>query len=458
MTTARSRRRPARTAVVLLAAVAAGAVMPAAEARPPKGDTARVSEGSKGEQLDGHSYALGLSADGRAALFSSTATDLLPDGAPNGSDVYVRDLRNGHVERASVAADGARLNAATTDASISGDGRYVAFSTAATNVLPGQAKHRSDVYVRDRWTGRTELVSTGSLTTTDDETVRGAVNPSLSRDGRYVAFASDRTDLAPGGHPGKQNVFVTDRWTHTTKLVTTGVDGEPADNNSFRPTISADGATVGFLSRAGNLVPAAPSAPSTTPEAAAALAGPRFYPYFVWKADSGKITGASLDATGALTGSGNDARISPDGLFALYGLPVYGAGRPGTHGIRMDLYVRELATGRTTLVNTALPGTTTTEGAYDPAMTDDGQWVYFDSSADDLVPGDTNGQNDVFRRDLRTGRIERVTATRDGGQSTGGSDSPYVDATGDTVVFTAEDANLVPGDTNSFLDVFLRRL
>ncbi|MER7844893.1 hypothetical protein ABTZ03_13235 [Kitasatospora sp. NPDC096077] len=458
MITARSRRRLARTGCVLVAALAVGAVLPAsAEARPPKGDTARVSEGPKGEQLDGPSYALGLSADGRSALFSSTATNLLPDGAANGGDVYVRDLRNGHVERASVADDGSRLNAATSDASISGDGRYVAFSTAATDVLPGQARHRSDVYVRDRWTGRTELISAGRLATTDDETIRGADSPTLSRDGRYVAFASDRTDLAAGVHRGKQNVFVTDRWTGTTRLVTVGADGQGADNNSFRPTISADGGTVGFISRAGNLLPAAP-APAAAPEAAAALAGPRFYPYYVWKAATGKTTGASLDATGALTGSGNDARISPDGRFALYALPVYGVGRPGTHGIRMDLYVRELATGRTTLVNTPLPGTTTTEGAYDPAMTDDGRWVYFDSGAADLVPGDTNGQSDVFRRELRTGRIERVTAALDGSQSTGGSDSPYVDATGDTVVFTAEDANLVPGDTNTQLDVFLRRL
>ncbi|MEV7603720.1 hypothetical protein AB0O91_40755 [Kitasatospora sp. NPDC089797] len=463
MITARSRRRLARTGCVLVAALAVGAVMPAAEARPPKGDTARVSEGPKGEQLDGDSYALGLSADGRSALFSSTATDLLPGSTPTGGDVYVRDLRNGHVERVSVADDGSRLNAATTDASISADGRYVAFSTTATDVLPGRPKHRSDVYVRDRWTGRTELVSAGTLGTTDDETIRGADSPTLSRDGRYVAFASDRTDLAAGVHRGKQNVFVTDRWTHTTRLISVGPDGQGGDNNSFRPTISADGATVGFTSRAGNLLPppagtaaAAPAAASAS--ASAELAGPRFYPYYVWKAGTGTVTAASLDATGAPTGAGGDARISPDGRFALYALPVDGVGRPGTHGIRMDLYVRELATGRTTLVNTPLPGTTTTEGAYDPAMTADDRWVYFDSSADDLVPGDTNGQSDVFRRDLRTGRIERVTATRDGAQSTGSSESPYVDATGDTVVFTAEDADLVPGDTNTHLDVFLRRL
>ncbi|MFF2144542.1 hypothetical protein [Kitasatospora sp. NPDC058190] len=458
MTTARSRRRLARTGCVLAAAVVAGAAMPAAEARPPKGDTARVSEGTTGEQLNGLSNTLGLSADGRSALFSSAATDLLPvDGTPNASEVYVRDLRNGHIERVSVADDGARLNAPTSDASISGDGRYVAFTTTATNVVPGQAKHQSDVFVRDRWTGRTELITTGDLTTTDDETVRGADNPTLSRDGRYIAYASNRTDLAPGVRRGKENIFVTDRWTHTTRLITTGFDGNTADNNSFGPTISADGSTVGFTSRAGNLVPP-PAAGTTTPAATAELAGPRFYPYFVWKADTGRTTGASLDDTGALTGTGIDARISADGRYALYGLPVHGAGKPGSHGIRMDLYALEPATGKRTRINTFLPGTTTTGGSYDPVMTSDDRWVYFDSDADNLVPGDTNQQTDVFRRDLWTGRIERVSLTEDGAQATGGSYNPRIDATGDTVVFDAEDGNLVAGDTNTFTDVFLRRL
>ncbi|MFJ9842486.1 TolB family protein [Kitasatospora sp. NPDC101155] len=266
MTTARSRRWLARTGFVLVAAVVAGAAMPAAEARPPKGDTARVSEGTKGKQLNGLSNTLGLSADGRSALFSSAATNLLPvDGTPNASEVYVRDLRNGHIERVSVADDGAQLNAPTSDASISGDGRYVAFTTTATNVVPGQAKHQSDVFVRDRWTGRTELI-------------------------------------------------------------------------------------------------------------------------------------------------------------------------------------------------TFLPGTTTTGGSYDPVMTSDDRWVYFDSDADNLVPGDTNQQTDVFRRDLWTGRIERVSLTEDGAQATGGSYNPRVDATGDAVVFDAEDGNLVAGHTNTFTDVFLRRL
>ncbi|MGA5822733.1 TolB family protein [Kitasatospora sp. NPDC094028] len=452
MITARSRHRLARTACVLVAAVAVGAAMPAAEARPHKGETTRVTEGPKGEQLDDGSRALGLSDDGRIALFTSSATNLLPDdGTPNTQDVYVRDLRNGHVERASVADDGSRLNALTADASISGDGRYVAFSTAATNVVPDQAKHELDVFVRDLWTGDTELVTTSNVATGDDETNRIAQQPTLSADGRYVAYSSNRTDLTPGTRPGRVNIFVTDRWTHTTRLVTDGIRGNTPADSSWNPTISADGDTVGFTSRAVSLG----SQPVTAAAVEQVGPGPRFSPYYVWNADTGKITGASLDGTGRLRGAGGDARISPDGRYAVYSLPTDGAGKQ--RGVRMDVWVRELATGALTQVNTPLPGTTTTGGSYDAVMSTDDHWVYFDTDADNLVAGDTNHYRSVFRRDLRTGEIERVSVAADGSPSTGSSGGPYVDATGDNVVFTAQGANLVPGDTSTFTNVFLRR-
>ncbi|MFJ3219892.1 TolB family protein [Kitasatospora sp. NPDC086801] len=478
MTTARTRRWLARTGSVLVAAaVAAGTALPAAEARP-SGETARVSEGLNGAQPDGFSYALGLSLDGRAALFSSSATNLVPNDTNGVTDLFVRNLWTKRIERVSVADDGSQLNAETAEGTISGDGRYVTFSTTATNAVPGQPHHESDVFVRDLWTGHTELVTAGGTTSTDDQTIRNAFSPSLSWDGRYVTYSSDRTDLAPGVHRGKFNIYVTDRWTHTTRLVTTGADGGTADNNSFRPTISADGSTIGFTSRAGNLLPPdqpaatatdAPTGLSDTAEAAEAaaparpaagaeprLTGPRYYPFFVWNAHTGRTSAGSIDETGAFRGTGLDNRISLDGRYAIYSLPVFGGG-DAPHRTRLDVYARELATGKLTKVSATPPGTTTTKSSSNGVMTLDDRWVYFDSDADNLVPGDTNQQTDVFRRDLRTGHTELVSRAQDGSQSTGASYGPAIDALGLTTIFTAEDGTLVPGDTNHASDVFLRR-
>ncbi|MFE7525591.1 TolB family protein [Kitasatospora sp. NPDC057542] len=461
MTTARTRRWLARTAAVLAATTVAGTAMPAAEARPPKGDTARVSEGPKGEGLDRESFALGLSGDGRYALFSSSASNLLPGGHGSSGDVYVRDLRNGHLERIGVAADGSALDDGAGDAAISGDGRYVVFGTRATNVVPGQPKHQNDLFVQDRWTGRTELVTAGDGVSGagDDQTIRTAHDPAVSWDGRYVTYSSDRTDLAPGVRGGKFNIFVTDRWTHTTRVVSTGADGSPADNSSYRPTISADGTVIGFSSRAGNLLPAdqAPAAVADSTDTASASAGARRYPYFVWDARTGRLAGASRDEAGELRGSGSDGRISPSGRYAVYALFQEG-GRPGSHGVHEDVFVHELATGKVTKVSTPLPGTTTIDSSFDAEMTLDDRWVFFASTASVLVPDDTNGQTDVFRHDLWTGRTDRVSLTADGGQSASASYFPHVDAFGGTLLFSADDGNLVPGDTNGNADVFRRRL
>ncbi|MFE4358335.1 MULTISPECIES: TolB family protein [Streptomycetaceae] len=481
MTTARTRRRLARTAAVLVAVAVAGAAMPAAEARPPKGDTARVSEGAKGEPLNGTSLALGLSDDGRYALFSSAATNLLPGGAGVLGDVYVRDLRNGHTERVSVADDGSALDNGSNDAAISGNGRYVVFSSYASNAVPGQPKHPSDVFVRDRWTGRTELLSAGDGVSGagDDQSIRNAFNAAISADGRYVVYSSDRTDLAPGVRRGKFNVFLADRWTHTTRVVSTGADGTPADNNSFRPTISADGTVIGFTSRAGNLLPAEQTPPALaatsaadpadgtdlaeaaraprTASARAELAAIRAYPYYVWDARTGKITGASYNEAGEFVNSGNDGRISPSGRYAAYTVFEEG-GRPGSHGRHQDVYVRELATGTTTKVNKPLSGTTPRDSSYDPVMPMNDRWVYFVSDVADLVPGDTNEQADVFRTDLRSGHTERVSLAHDGSQSTTSAAFPQVDADDTTLLFSAQDGNLAPVVDSDLTDVFRRRL
>ncbi|MFF7725639.1 TolB family protein [Streptomyces sp. NPDC008001] len=221
--------------VLAAALLLAGAALPA-QAAPTRGDIVQVDLGLNGAQPDNWSEALGVSANGRYGLFTSLAANLVPGDTNRLYDIFVRDLHTGRTERVSVADDGSQLDGSTSAAAISGDGRYVAFGSDAPGVVPGQrADGDRKVFVRDRGTGRTELITTGT---------RNADSPAISGNGRYVTYTADRHDI-----------YVTDRWKGTTRLVTAGTDGSRADGDSADPVISEDGSVIGFRSKATNLLP-----------------------------------------------------------------------------------------------------------------------------------------------------------------------------------------------------------
>ncbi|MFE4973736.1 TolB family protein [Kitasatospora sp. NPDC056651] len=441
---ARAGRRLTGTGAVLaMAAVLALSAAPA-QARPaPRGATSQVVVGLNGTKPNGPSQSLGISADGHYALFTSTADNLVTQPSTV-SHVYVRDLRNGRTERISVLSDGTPMGEFSEEGSISANGRYVAFGSGDRTPVDGHTPiGDNNVYVRDRLTGRTELITAGDGSLT--HTPYTANSPSISADGRYVAFASTRTDLAVANRPASLNqhplgvdeVYVTDRWTGTTRLVSIAPDGSWSGGTN--PTISADGRTIGFSSTSADVVPDARPAPGP------GLAVPRLAGYYVRDLATGTTRVAATDPAGAPVRAARDAVISPDGRTALYSLSTSSAPRRTIN--HLELYARDLRTGAVKLVSTPLPGTTTIGNSDHGRITADNRWVYFTSSADNLVAGPQQPflGPDVYRHDLRTGRTERVSGTPGGSLANGTSFDPFVDARGDTVVFGSTSGDLVAG-------------
>ena len=214
------------------------------------GYTERVSVGVDGRPSNGYSWQPSVSADGRYVAFYSTASNLVPDDRGGRSDVFVRDRQTRQTLRASVAADGTAANGYSVQPTLSGNGRYVAFVSAASNLVPGDTNRLIDVFVKDLETGHLERVSVGS----DGRQANGAsYEPTLSADGRYVAFESFASNLVAGDTNRHQDAFVHDRQTGETHRVSVHSDGSQAAESSWTPSLSADGRFVAFRSDAADL-------------------------------------------------------------------------------------------------------------------------------------------------------------------------------------------------------------
>jgi Tol biopolymer transport system component len=299
-----------------------------------------------------------ISADGRFVAFQSGATNLAPGDTNNAGDVFVRDRRTGITELVSVAGDGAPARALSLSPAISADGRFIAFESTADNLVPGQA---GGIFVRDRQIGTTECVSVAA----DGGPANGwSLSPAISADGRFVAFDSEASNLVVGDTNGQPDVFVRDRQTGRTEIVSVSTTGQPAGGES--PVLSADGRFVAFQSDATNLVPGYEGG------------------IFVRDRETGKMEIVSVTATGGAADDGCWAPVvSADGRFVAFASSADNLVPGDVYG---GLFVRDRTTGTTEWV------------AYgdSPAISGDGRFVAFQSWADNLVVGDTNGKVDVF--------------------------------------------------------------
>lgn len=218
-----------------------------------KGTTERISLSAEGEQGNNISFRASISADGRYVAYTSRASNLVENDTNGKDDIFVYDRDTGALERVSVASDGTEANNKSSVPRLSADGRYVTFYTKASNLVSGDTNGKFDVFLHDRHTGKTERISVSATGIEGDDS---STNPKLSADGRYVAFSSRATNLVPGDDNGKEDIFVRDRQTDTIKRLSISTNGEQGNNNARFPTISADGRQVVFQALATNLVQA----------------------------------------------------------------------------------------------------------------------------------------------------------------------------------------------------------
>jgi Tol biopolymer transport system component len=402
--------------------------------------TVRVSVADGGGQGVESSVTPQISANGRYVAFFSTASNLVPGDTNDDWDVFVRDRQAGTTERVTVSSTGAEEDgAAHSMARISADGRYVAFPSYATNLVPGDTNDNSDVFVRDLLTGQTSRVSVSSAGAQADGF--SAFSLALSPDGRYVLFDSDADNLVPGDTNGLRDIFLHDRRTGQTTRVSIASGGGQADHFSESPAISADGRYVAFDSFASNLVPGDTNG---------------FSDVFVHDRRTGRTTLISRNPAGApsLYNSFYPS-LSADGRFVSFQSESPDVVAGDTND-KADVFVNDRRTGQTSRVSVSSTGVQADDHCNVSSISADGRYVVFSSEATTLVPQDGNGSEDVFVRDRARQTTTVASVATSGRQSNGWSSQPSISADGRVIAFASEADNLVAGDTNATLDVFVR--
>ncbi|BCL12791.1 TolB family protein [Micromonospora sagamiensis] len=215
------------------------------------GTTTRVSVSTTGDQANHFSRASAISADGRYVTYQSLATNLVPDDTNDESDIFVRDRATGTTSRVSVSTNEYQANHYSELPAISADGRYITYHSLATNFVPNDTNSAYDVFVRDQINGTTRRVS---VSTTGDQGDGDSFDPAISADGRYVSYTSGASNLVPDDTNDESDIFVWDRTTGTTRRISVSTTGNQGDNSSFTSVLSADGGYVSYASDASNLV------------------------------------------------------------------------------------------------------------------------------------------------------------------------------------------------------------
>lgn len=456
--THRSRRglRLALCAVIALAVVVPLGTAPLSAA--PRaaaavaGTTTRVSLTDSDNEADDRSQDFSMSTDGRYVVFESYAANLVAGDTNGQVDIFVRDTELDTTERINLSTAGVQTNDYSFSPKISADGNFVVFASWATNLVANDTNAGPDIFVRDLVNNVTVRVSVK----TDGTQANGAsMNPTINWNGTAVAFASDATNLVTFGTGsddtnGFRDIFVHVMSTGDTRLESRNGSGVLGNGNSSNPVFSGNSTYVVFQSNATNLVGGDTNGATDI---------------FSRIPSAGTTDRLSVDTNGVqANGDSINPQNSTDGRFIVFLSYASNLVANDTNGT-CDVFMRDMGDGsnstteRINLSSDELQanGTPVSVASQHLAVTADGRYVVFPSSATNLVSGDTNGSMDVFVRDRTSGTTERVSLDSSGVQPTNNSGYYGMGISSDAryVAFASDAVNLVSGDTNLKSDIFV---
>jgi Tol biopolymer transport system component len=399
----------------------------------------RVSVATGGAQANGTSREQSISANGRYVAFSSSASNLVPGDTNGVDDVFVHDRATGVTDRVSLGPGGVQaLGGASVSPSISDDGQFVAFTSGATNLVADDTNGASDIFVRDRQTGTT---TRASVATGGGQVSGASLSTLISANGRFVVLTSSATNLVPDDTNGAADVFLHDRWLVTTKRVSVGPGNQQANGSSAATSITPDGQYVVFTSQASNFVP-----------------GDTNNQEDVFVRDvQGLITTRVSVGPGGVQGNArsDNGTISADGRVV-----VFWSIAP-SFGDYVDAYIHDRQTGVTTSLDLADEDVGNSEFPEDPAfprITADGRFVCYT-----LFTNTPVWRNTILLIDRETRRRTVVDIATNGGLSQDDGDRFFLakpqcvpNADGSVLAVSSKAPDLVPADTNDAFDVFVR--
>jgi Tol biopolymer transport system component len=371
--------------VILLLVVIIGAIPLLNAKKAPDIDVELISIGLDGQAGDGDSYynpseivAGAVSADGRYVVFSSSAENLTAEETVGGWHIYLRDREAGTTTMLTYAGPDNWGSSVEGQAVISADGRYIAFRSTSGQLVANDTNGSADIFVYDRSDASIKRVSVATDGTEAcgcscswPDTCGGCeyhlVNshPSISADGRYIAFASFSYNFIDGDIPDTPDVFVHDQTTGTTTIISRASDGNLGNANSWEPSISGDGDSIAFTSKADNLVVGDTNEQQDV---------------FVWCRDEGSLTRVSVASDGTQSNSYSaDPVINEDGSLVAFTSGATNLASPDSNGYINDIFLRDRGYGTTSILSSGLAG-----GGSRAAISHDGESVSFTSGTDDI--------------------------------------------------------------------------